>query len=145
MNKAYKKNLLLISILFLAFAIPTVAYVNFNVSKPKINRNEEKEVRGSKTGSAYTIPYPTEYEEIRVDETNESRQITLAVEKSPQEVQDFYKMILLERGWEIETETKGNTFYGTEYKLKKNRINIVSAREENSKSTIVSISIVLED
>jgi len=124
-----KTRVIVKAVLFTFLFFFIFAYVNFTFYKPRVT-DETGKVRGAKEVREYGIPLPSKYVLISADETVYGMQSTLEVDKTPLEVQVFYKNVLLAEGWEVERELgTGSSVLSTEFKRGKDKMMIVSAGE----------------
>lgn len=126
-----EKKSLIIS--FVLIQVSFFTYVNFLAYKPKVLR-QLSEVKGVQTIETDTLPYPEGYNKISYDTTSKSRVTTVEISKSTKDVQNFYKNVLLSKGWEVESESDLVVKYKKEGKF----ITITTASLSNS-GTIFSI------
>jgi hypothetical protein len=129
-------------ILFLALLaiLSGAVYINFLRYTPKKLR-EVNEVKGFKSQEEFVLPYPRYSKKIGETETSESRQVTIETEKTPQEIHNFYKNILLDKGWEVESEGLHDDFQVSKFKNEDKLITVVSSRQKDSGTSIASIEI----
>lgn len=120
--------------------ITALSYVNFQVYQPKILR-QIQEVKGYKTEDVLNLPYPQSSIEISVNKTKTSKQITLQTQKTADDIQRFYRNILIVKDWQIEAESTNDTFLTTKYKKDAQRITVNSSRQNSDGYTIVTIDI----
>jgi len=121
------------------------SYWFFASYRPKALR-EIREVRGYQTSEQETdvfdLPYPRYAKGLASDETLNSKKFTFETDKAPQEIQTFYKNILLEDDWEIEKEGSIDYFYTSEYEKDKMTITVWSYYDQNAKLTFASVEIM---
>jgi len=103
--------------LIVALALSIAVYINFQNYRPKI-LTRIQEIKGYKTYNI-GLPYPQNSEKIAYTETSESKQITFRTTRSLKDVHDFYKNVLFNNGWEIESETDEDTHLVKKYKKDK--------------------------
>lgn len=116
------------------------SYILFQTYEPKVLK-QLQEVRGIKSDASSFLPYPQDAREIGMSKTKNGRQITLETTKSPQEVQTFYKNVLIAKGWKVESRGVSGTFESTIYKKKNEKIVISTSKQGNSEYSFLSIDI----
>ena len=123
-------------------AFGTVAYLNFVNFKPAGIPNNNEQVQGARTDNL-GIPYPDNAVELSRGHTADGYQITLNVDISPEQVQEFYKNSFESRKWEIESQGEAGVFLSTKFKTKESdeRVTITSSRQEKFDTTVVIIDI----
>lgn len=116
-------------------------YFNFSLYKPKAIAQVE-DVRSYNTED-FSIIYPEDYKELGINKIMDGKQITLTVNKTPQEIQNFYKNIYTLKGWKVESESQVGDFLVTKYKSNNRTVLISTTKAGND--TIVGIEIKIED
>lgn len=125
----------------LVITLGTLFYLNFQNYQPKILKQIE-EVKGLKTSREVEIPQPQGSEQIAVNQTSETKQVTFRTTKTPMEVQDFYKNIFRDKtGWKVEIEAQRNSFLITKYKNGDQLVTVLSSKEDGEETTIASVEI----
>jgi hypothetical protein len=125
----------------LVIVLGTLFYLNFQNYQPKILKQIE-EVKGLKTSREVEIPQPQGSEQIAVNQTSETKQVTFRTTKTPMEVQDFYKNIFRDKtGWKVEIEAQRNSFLITKYKNGDQLVTVLSSKEDGEETTIASVEI----
>jgi hypothetical protein len=132
-----KKNTALLISLTL---VCTFSYVVFLGYRPKV-LNEVPEVKGYRAPSVINLPYIPGSKELNVSRTTDNVQVTLETEKSSEDVQSFYKNVLLGKGWEIEYEGIFGIFLRTKYKSIDQEVVISSSNQESTDTTIVMLEV----
>jgi len=129
---------ILITILFVG------SYWFFAGYRPKA-LSEIREVRGYKTQQetdVFDLPYPRYAKSLAADQTLNSKKFTFETDKSPQDIQTFYKNILLEDDWELKKEGNIDYFYTSEYKKDNLSVMVWSYYETDAKLTFASVEIM---
>ena len=117
------------------------AYLNFFLYRPKVLK-QVKEVRAFKTSkSIRDLPYMQGTKELGVTETLAGKQITLEVARTPEDVQSFYKNVLLEKGWEVENNIERADLIIDKYKNNDYLATITISKEKNADVTVVGINL----
>ena len=124
--------------LIVAIALSIAVYINFQNYRPKI-LTRIQEIKGYKTYSI-GLPYPQNSEKIAYIETSESKQITFRTTRTLRDVHDFYKNVLFNNGWEVESETDDSTHILTKYKKDKEYTTVLAVEQEPG-ITIASVEI----
>ncbi len=145
-QKPLSSNLL---IAFSALAILSLAvYVKFSAFAPKA-LVEVPEVKSAQSQMLDTnLPYPKGSTKIGSSNSSSTQQITLETPQSQDEVQSFYKNILLEEGWKVTTEWYAGIFHTVEYAKDNKAIAISTSTQQSNQpeannQTIVGIEITL--
>jgi len=130
-----------ISILFVG------SYWLFASYRPKA-LSEIREVRGYHTQSEvdiFDLPYPRYAKGVASDQTLNTKKFTFETDKSPQEIQTFYKNILLEDDWKMKKEGNIDYFYTSEYKKDNLSVIVWSFYDSDAKLTFASVEIMKFD
>lgn len=120
-------------------------YWLFSSYRPKA-LSELREVRGYQTtkqeADVFDLPYPRYAKGLASDETLNSKKFTFETDKSPQDIQSFYKNILLEDDWELEKEGNIDFFYTSEYEKSDKTVTVWSYYDQDAKLTFASVEIM---
>ncbi len=144
----YNKNLGIISLmstkLALLLTIPllvlsVLTYSKFNKFKPKSIVPVE-EVHGVKYEPKVNLPLPNDNNVIGSIKTGITDQKTYETQLSPEDVQTYYKNILLSKDWELKSDSKVGIFLVSDYEKNGSEVIITSSQQENT-TTIVSVRI----
>ncbi len=120
------------------------SYWLFASYRPKA-LSEIREVRGYKTQQetdVFDLPYPRYAKSLAADQTLNSKKFTFETDKSPQDIQTFYKNILLGDDWELKKEGNIDYFYTSEYKKDNLSVMVWSYYEADTKLTFASVEIM---
>ncbi len=121
-----------------------MSYNYFNRYQPKVVRRVS-EVRGMKTSESENgIAIPQDAQNVSFNESYKTQQITFQIQKTPVEVQNFYKTIFLEKGWKIESEVEANDFFVTKYKMDNSSAMVMSSYQGVDSLTIASVEMKTE-
>jgi hypothetical protein len=120
------------------------SYVWFTVYNPK-KIIEIREVKGYKTQKedVFDLPTPRYAKGLAFDQTINSKKYTFQTDKTPQEIQEFYKNILLEDNWRLKKEGATDTFFTSEYRKDDYSVTIWAHYDTDTKLTFSSIEIVI--
>jgi len=136
-------KLALISLVLL-LSVGLFAYTSFDNFKPK-DLQPLEEVHGSKTVGADStisgIPFPKDYILLGTTDTGNSKQITFETPMTTDEVQNFYRVIFTNKGWDVEYEGKSGIFLTTGYRREKQEIRVVSSALDDLGKSVVSIEL----
>ncbi len=105
------------------------SYYVFQSYKPKALR-QVREVKGYKEESFLRIPYMQGAKELGVSETAKSKQVTLEIRRSPDEVRNFYKNVFTDRGWTRSSTATTKAFYNDTYKTDEHTAAVTISRED---------------
>ena len=138
MNKPHIKDIALLSA---AFVVTAISYYNFQSFKPKILR-ELREVKGIKSDqSLLQIPEMQDARELGLSETAKGRQVTLEVNRTPEDVRNFYKNVLTDRGWTVEYLSDSGDFLVDKYKNGEFTATVTISKEHKPHITVVGVNI----
>ena len=120
-------------------------YGNFSSFRPQIPE-AHKQVKGANTQDKTRLPYPENYEVISISEESDGEHTTYRTSNSPENIQTFYRNILIPSGWEITSTGTSEIFTTTKYKQQKREVEVTtsfqSIDEQNTdKTTLVSVLI----
>jgi hypothetical protein len=119
--------------------ISGMSFNYFNKYQPKVVRRVT-EVRGAKTSDdANEVTLPQGALNVSFNQSYKSKQTTYQIDKSPKEIQNFYKTIFLEKGWEIDSEGQTNDLYVNKYKKENSAAVVISSPQGTDNTTIVSV------
>jgi hypothetical protein len=130
-----RKIIFFFSLIFLT----TVFYIRFQNYKPKVLQRLT-EVRGIAIEKEI-LPYPIGSNKISETKTSSLEQITLKTSATHEKINTFYKNILLEDNWKIETEELNESFNIVKFKKDKEIITIISSKESEKGHTVFSVEI----
>ena len=125
--------------IILLLVLSGASYYIFSVYQPKA-LTAIKEVKGNQTQRLFSLPLPDNSEQISINETSISQQTIFRSEKSPDEIQQFYKSILVNSQWKIDLEAITQDSLVSKYKKNDQLVTIVSSKFE-SQPTIASFEI----
>lgn len=139
------KGSLLIATLLVLLSI--YSYGSFTNFRPK-NLIPAKEVKGTKLDEEERIklPFPGKYKVIGRSKKNGSEHITYRTTHTPEEVQIFYRNIMISKDWDIDATGNKDIFTTTRYTLDKKVVDVTTSQQpneeqEDEKVTIVSLLI----
>ena len=144
MSLKVKGSLFITTLLLLLSAYAYGSFTNF---RPK-NLIPAKEVKGTSLEEEKRIklPYPGEYKVIGRSQKNGSEHITYKTTHTPEEVQVFYRNVMISMDWDIGATGNRDIFTTTRYTLDKKVVDVTTSQQsneeqENDHVTIVSILI----
>ena len=142
MLKLKSKSVFIAASVFAALVF-SASYFNFARYKPKALQ-EVREVRGYQTEeiSIFDLPIPRYAQGLGNDQTLNSKKHTFQTDRSPQEIEKFYKNILLEDEWKLKKEGSTETFYTAEYHKDEYAVIIWASYDEDVKMTFASVEIL---
>ncbi|MBN1462417.1 MAG: hypothetical protein JW922_01910 [Paludibacteraceae bacterium] len=128
----------------LVLALFIFSYFSFATYQPK-KIVEVREVKGYKTKneSVFDLPTPRYAKGLAYDQTVSSKKYTFQTDKSPQEIQDFYKNILLDDGWRLKKEGSTDTFFTAEYRKDDYTVTIWAHYDTDTKMTFASVEMLV--
>jgi len=133
----------LITVIVLGLTI--FAYFNFVSYRPKVLK-QVAEINGYKTqDSMFNLPNMTGTKEIGSSNTNNGRQITLEVNKAPDDVRNFYKNVFLDKGWKLSASSNDNKSLVDEYRQGKYDATVIISKEDVISNTVIGINITKAD
>ena len=122
----------------LLIALSLSSYVYFVRYSPKVLQRLE-EVKGTSSGDITSVPLPADAENVSNSTTFKWKQITFTTQKTPPEVQQFYRTIFEDRGWKLLSQTSTAESDVAKYKTQKNYAKVISSTQSGSKGTVASI------
>lgn len=131
----YKKPILTVSLLL---TVATISYFTFQTYLPKTLKQIE-EVKGYSTERDIDLPISKNAKELGRSNSTNGSQVTYQLTDSNENVQQFYKNIMIGREWDIEMQTNSDTTTKTKYRKDNKRITITTSKQDNQ--TILSIEI----
>ncbi len=144
MSLRVKSSILIATLLIL---LSIYSYGSFTSFKPK-TLIPAKEVKGTESDEEGKIklPYPENYKVIGRTQKNGNEHITYKTTRTPEEIQTFYRNVLISKEWEIDATGNAGIFTTTRYKFEDNQIDITTSQQSNEdqadeKTTIVSLLI----
>ena len=126
------------ALLLFLLTISTVSYVYFVKYQPKILKKIE-EVKGIAKTSDTELFYPANAERMGFNRTGESTQIVYKTTKTQDEIQSFYKILLADLNWEVESISKNQDSLIYKFKKDSKLVTIMSQKEQDH--LIVSVEI----
>jgi hypothetical protein len=136
-NTLRKPVFLVLSILILV-AVTAVSYIYFVRYQPKVLRRIE-EVKGIKKVNAIELLYPDNVEKISFSQTTEATQVSYRTIKSKEYLQNFYRNIFLDMGWEEESIKQSVVSLIYKFKTEGKAATIITQKEPDA--TLVSVEI----
>ncbi len=120
-------------------------YGNFAGFRPQIPE-AHKQVKGTSTQDKTHLPYPENYEVIGTSQESDGEHTTYRTSNSPENIQTFYKNILVPGGWEITSSGTSDIFTTTKYKQQKKEVEVTTSfqssdEQSTDKTTLVSVLI----
>lgn len=97
-------------------------------------------VKGTVT-PVFELPLPKDSESISYNTSLEAQNMIIKSSRTPSEIHQFYKNVMRDKGFEIETEKERDQFLIKEYKNDRRTITIVTTVQESDKMTIAGIEI----
>jgi hypothetical protein len=124
-------------------ALFVASYFSFSSYQPKA-LTEVREVKGyaTKNTSVFDLPVPRYAKALANDRTLNSKKFTFETDKTPKEVYDFYKVILLEDDWKIKKEGNTDDFYTAEFKKDDYSVTVWASYDSDVKLTFASVEIL---
>ncbi|HLD50744.1 hypothetical protein A3K34_03630 [candidate division WWE3 bacterium RIFOXYC1_FULL_40_10] len=120
-------------------ALLFASYIYFNRYQPKSIRQVE-EVKGKHVGSKEEeITYPLGAKNVSYNDTSSKIQATFQTNKTPEEIMSFYKAVLMDKDWELDSEGDENGFYISYYRKDSQRIKILASFQSSDEETLVSV------
>jgi hypothetical protein len=139
MKKIRKKP----AVVGLSAVIALTSYIYFATYEPKV-LTQLPETKGTSTEETFFLPYPRDSMELSNSETDLGKQITLEAPQTPEEITNFYKNILLSKGWEVETEGAAGIFFNTVYEKGEEYIHITTSKQADKEASVVTIDMGLK-
>ena len=127
--------------LIMATLLVAVSYFIFQTYQPK-NLKQVREVKGYSTDSSLDLPIPFDSEKISKSTTSDTKQLMIKSTRSQEDLQKYFKNVLLAKKWQVDKQTVDEKFIETVYKKDKDRVMVISSTDEEK--TILTVEI-LED
>ncbi len=99
-------------------------------------------MKGYSTDSSLNLPIPFDSEEISKSTTSDTTQLMIESTRSQEELQKYFKNVLLAKKWQVDKQTVDEKSIETVYKKDKDRVMVISSTDEEK--TILTVEI-LED
>ena len=128
----------IIILTFLA-ATAVASYFIFLSYKPMVAM-PVPDVKGAVT-PVFELPLPRESETISYNTTLESQNMIIKTTRTPDEIHQFYKNVMRDKGFEIESEKERDRFLIKEYKDERRTVTVITTVQETDKMTIAGIEI----
>lgn len=128
--------------LFALVVVLVGSYYLFTNYKPNI-LSQVRGAKSQKANSDYldTIPLPTESKEIGRNRRDGFSQITASCPKSPQEVQKFFRSVLVSKGWKPKVDAgHEEEFLSVVYVRDKEKMEVSVLSSDDEQGTVFSIS-----
>lgn len=139
MLSQYKRPLVSISILVL---VASTSYAYFQTYQPKALKRLE-EVKGFKTDRVTDIdlnlPVPADAKELGRNKGTEDLQVTFLVTNTSENIQTFYKNILMSKEWKIEVQMRTDATIKTKYRSVQDNKHVTITTSSQDSQTILSI------
>ena len=130
----------LITVLLVALSL--YSYGSFARYKPK-DLIPLQEVRGAKTEEEkIKLPYPGDYKIIGTSIKEGTDQVTYETTKTAEEIQTFYRNILISQSWQIDSTGNAGIFTTTKYKKDNSSVDITTSLQTNDEQAEEEITIV---
>lgn len=126
-------------ILFALLFVFGVSYYLFSVYEPS-GASQVKNVKSTKSSRDYldTIPMPSGTQEVGRNIREKFSQITASSSKSSQEVQKFFRGVLISKGWK--TKDSAEELLSAVYTRDDERIEVSVLSADDERGTVFSIS-----
>ena len=138
LNTISKIRMEIIILTFLA-ATAVASYFIFLSYKPMVAM-PVPDVKGAVT-PVFELPLPRESETISYNTTLESQNMIIKTTRTPDEIHQFYKNVMRDKGFEIESEKERDRFLIKEYKDERRTVTVITTVQETDKMTIAGIEI----
>lgn len=99
-------------------------------------------MKGYSTDSSLDLPIPFDSEKISKSTTSDTKQLMIKSTRSQEDLQKYFKNVLLAKKWQVDKQTVDEKFIETVYKKDKDRVMVISSTDEEK--TILTVEI-LED
>lgn len=111
----------------------------FSVYKPELI-SQVKGVKSARGDRPYldTIPMPTDTQEVGRNIRNDFSQITASSPKSAQEIQRFFRSVLVSKGWKVKTE--GDDLLSVVYTRDGEKLEVSVLSFDDEQGTVFSLS-----
>ena len=138
LNTISKIRMEIIILTFLA-ATAVASYFIFLSYKPMVAM-PVPDVKGAVT-PVFELPLPRESETISYNTTLESQNMIIKTTRTPDEIHQFYKNVMRDKGFEIESEKERDRFLIKEYTDERRTVTVITTVQETDKMTIAGIEI----
>ena len=138
LNTISKIRMEIIILTFLA-ATAVASYFIFLSYKPMI-ATPVPNVKGAVT-PVFELPLPRESESISYNTSLEAQNMIIKTTRTPDEIHQFYKNVMRDKGFEIESEKERDQFLIKEYKDERRTVTVITTVQETDKMTIAGIEI----
>jgi|GEM_PF-2849586 len=126
-------------VLFALVLVLGGSYYLFTDYRPEL-LSQVKGAKSQKSGKNYldTIPLPTGSQEVGRNERDDFTQITASCPKSAQEVQKFFRSVLISKGWK--PKTQGEELLSVVYSRDGERLEVSVLSFDDDAETVFSLS-----
>jgi hypothetical protein len=138
-----KKQSVFITTFIVLAGLSLASYLYFLNYQPKAIK-QLSEVKGYQTTNVnkLNLPYPNNAENIVVNDTEDTQQITFKSAKTKEEILKYYKNIMLSRKWIVDSEAIYSDFTIARYKQNDYLVKIIAYDEPEKTGTLTSIEIL---
>ncbi len=128
---------------FISVTTITGSYIYFMSHKPKALKEISENKDFNPARKALELPRMQGTTEIGINETEKQTQITLEVEKKPEEVRTFYTNVMKDKGWTRISSTNTKDSLVDKFRSEKQQATISISQKEDSEVSVIGI--VLEN
>lgn len=132
----FKISLVLLSIT----GIAVFSYIRFQSFRPaKIRNSGNSNTQAAPSSFPLDLPSPPNSKELSSSKSSVSAQVVLETTETKEDVYNFYKNILLSKGWEIKADTNNDASTVTKYQKENESLAIIITKDTNQEKVIVSL------
>lgn len=139
MDEKFTKYAKIIIPLVLLSAFAGIAYYKFITYRPALIETSKDNQKSEKPTALAELPIPTNYKELSSNSSNEGGQITLQTSESLQNSYNFYKNVLIGKGWTLRTENKTSNNYTAKLERENSELFLSATIDGIPNETVISI------
>ncbi len=118
------------------------SYYSFVTFSPATFSGQKRVMGATSKKQLLELPLPRDHKILSVDENNSRKVIIFESQHSPENIQDFYKSVLLGKGWKIDVERQEGIFTVLEYKKTDDAdVTVTASKQIATDTTLVTINI----
>ena len=137
-----KKLLPVLLLLLILSGGALYSYYSFVTFSPATISTQKRVMGASSKKQLLELPLPRDHKILSTDENTSRKVIIFESAHSTKNIQDFYKSVLLGKGWKIDVERQEGIFTVLEYKKTDDADVTVTASEQvATETTLVTINI----
>jgi hypothetical protein len=133
-------NLKFVAVAVVLISITSFSYYSFASFRPKSLR-ELEEVKGASDSTEFEFIYPSGSKEVGINKLSEGYVVSIESEKSPADIQRFYKNVFEIKGWDYKGSSDDGGFLVTTFESGNQVVTISAFADDKSEKTLVTLEV----